>query len=131
MDAPWYKLVFSFTKTKDQKENWIQFVKNTAEKIAFKNIEYIASADHLLEFLPKGAGKGKALQHLRKLYPERKIICVGDYDNDLDMLLACDMPACPENALDKIKNICSIHLCHHSKGCIADLIYKLDSSIKK
>jgi hydroxymethylpyrimidine pyrophosphatase-like HAD family hydrolase len=85
----------------------------------------------LLEFLPKGASKGMALKKLKSLFPDRTIICVGDYQNDMDMLLSCDIPACPANALPEVKAISQIQLCHHSEGCIADLIYKLDSIMKK
>lgn len=131
LDIPWYKLVYCYVKDDMCPENWIPRIKSIVENICFKQLDFIPSADHLLEFLPKGAGKGLALKHLRKLYPDRKMICVGDYDNDIDMLTAADIAACPENALEKVKNICSIHLCHHNSGCIADLIYKLDSSIKK
>lgn len=130
LDVPWYKLVYCYVKSPNT-ENWIEKVKEVVQKLDLKNIDTVPSAGHLLEFLPKGTGKGLSLFDLRDLYPNRKIICVGDYDNDLSMLKAADIAACPENAIDPVKNICSIHLCHHREGCIADLIYKLESSIKK
>ncbi len=52
-------------------------------------------------------------------------IAVGDQENDLPMLGAADMAACPENATAAVKAACKIHLCHHDEGCIADLIERL------
>ena len=87
------------------------------------------SCKHLLEFLIPEGTKGRALSHLRqyleKLDGECKIIAVGDYENDLDMLMAADIAACPENAVDEVKAISKIHLCDHHDGCIADLVNKI------
>jgi len=116
---------------KDVDNNFIPRVTEILRKIELKNISLTTSSATLLELMPKGASKGQGLKKLKALYPERKAICVGDYTNDLDMLQSADIPACPENALEEVKSICKIHLCHHRDGCIADLIYKLDSSTKE
>ena len=87
------------------------------------------SCKHLLEFLIPEATKGQTLSHLRNHIKntdgECKIIAVGDYENDIDMLLAADIAACPENAVDRVKSISKIRLCYHNDGCIADLINKI------
>ena len=138
-DVIFHKLVFSSNGMKgattdglsNVEGNFIPKIQKVLENLELKNIEVTTSAPTLLELLPKGATKGQALKKLKALYPDRLAVCVGDYCNDLDMLQAADIPACPENALDEIKDICKIHLCHHRDGCIADLIYKLDSSAKE
>ena len=87
------------------------------------------SCKHLLEFLIPDATKGRTLSYLRDFIKntdgECKIIAVGDYENDIDMLLAADIAACPENAVDAVRSISKIQLCHHNDGCIADLINKI------
>lgn len=136
---PWHKLVYSANGMENafspefatSDANWIPKVEEFAKSLPFQSIHLTTSSSTLLEFLPKGASKGKALKNLKTLFPNRTIICVGDYQNDMDMLLSCDIPACPENALPEVKAISKIHLCHHREGCIADLIYKLDSIMKK
>ena len=125
MDIPWHKLVFQCDESKISELN--TFVKTLSNG----TFSFTTSSSTLLEVLPKKASKGQKLRELKEIYPDRKLICVGDYSNDLDMLQAADIAACPENALDEIKAISTIHLCHHRDGCIADLIYKLDSSIKE
>ena len=138
-DIVWHKLVYSANGLKgasidglaEVEGNFIPKMIEALKDIELKNIEVTTSASTLLELMPKGASKGQALKKLKSLYPDRQAICVGDYCNDIDMLQAADIPACPENALDEVKSICKIHLCHHRDGCIADLIYKLDSSVKE
>ena len=83
------------------------------------------SSSTLTETLAANASKGKQVENLKRLYPGRKIVCVGDFDNDLDMLEAADIAACPANANDRVKRISQFHLCDHKEGCIADLIEKL------
>lgn len=87
------------------------------------------SCGHLLEFLIPEATKGRTLSylrdHLKSIDGECTIIAVGDYENDIDMLLSADIAACPENAVDEVKRISRIRLCDHNDGCIADLINKI------
>ena len=136
-DVPWHKLVFSSNGEKgasadglsSTENNWIPKAEKIISQIELKTLFFTTSSGTLLELLPKEASKGKALINLRKLFPNKKIICVGDYLNDMDMLQSADIPACPANALDQVKNICKVHLCDHREGCIADLIYKLDSIV--
>ena len=136
LDISWHKLVFSAGETNPKgfvkgEKNWILGIRAMVENMGLKNTFVTTSGVTLLEFLKLGTGKGQAVNKLRKYYPDRTIVCVGDYENDKDMLRVADISACPENALDSIKALCKIHLCHHREGCIADLIYKLDSSIKE
>ena len=87
------------------------------------------SCPTLLELVLPDATKGMALGRMKAWFAERgekvKIIAVGDYENDLDMLLAADVAACPENAIDSVKEAAKIRLCDHSDGCIADLVSKI------
>ncbi len=121
----WHKCVFC------AEPEIIKTLPDLLKDFPFVHNTITTSAPTLFEIIPSQAGKGKKLQELKKLYPGRIAICVGDYDNDIDMLEAADIAASPENALEKVKCISKIHLCHHRDGCIADLIYKLDSSIKE
>lgn len=88
------------------------------------------SSPMLLEVLSCDATKGKQLSSLKRYINNlnAKCIGVGDYDNDFELLSMADITASPENAVDKIKNISDIHLCHHTDGAIADLIDILDKN---
>ncbi len=94
------------------------------------------SGDYLFELLDKNATKGTMLVNLKKLLAQRLgrdmiTVGVGDYNNDYDMLLSADISACPENAIKEIKDICTVHLCHHDKGAISDLVKRLEKEVEK
>ncbi len=79
------------------------------------------------------ATKGLALDALRKFLIESgradeslQIYAIGDYENDLDMLAHCDVPTCPANAIESVKRISKIELCHCDGGTSADLIERID-----
>lgn len=55
----------------------------------------------------------------------RTLVCLGDYFNDWAMLRAADIAACPSNAADGVKEICSIHTCSNNEGAVGDLIERL------
>lgn len=85
------------------------------------------SSPRLLEVCNVNATKGKRLPQLKKYvsHPNPTVYAVGDFNNDIDMLRCADVAACPANAVDEVKSICSLHLCDHDSGVIADLISKL------
>ena len=107
-------------------------VREYAEK-NFSDIWYFSkSSKTLFEILNPNATKGKTIIKLKELYAKMgmdvKIIAVGDYENDYDMLCCADIAACPSNAIDKVKEVCDIHLCDNNTGCIADLIDRILSN---
>lgn len=80
-----------------------------------------------LEFQAPDTTKATMLPALRE-YVENKIgkpvrlYACGDYENDLTMLAAADVAVCPTNALDSVKKVADVCLCHHTEGLIASLI---------
>lgn len=82
----------------------------------------VRSLPYAREFVPKGKAKNVAVEQLKKIYPHCKIFAVGDYENDIGMFRVADYCACPDNALDCVKEICDIQVCHHNDGAIAHLI---------
>lgn len=108
-------------------------VKEEIEKKYSSFVDVLLSAKTLIDIQPKNVSKGSAVELLRQRYKEAgnsKIIYgVGDYGNDLDLLKASDKACCPSNALEAVKEYCSIHLCSNVDGCIADLIEKIENNL--
>ena len=73
-------------------------------KEALKNFEVkvIHTKGHLLDIIPKKAGKGNAARFIQK---SKKLptICSGDSENDIDMLTKCDSSILVGNAEKKVK----------------------------
>ena len=91
-----------------------------------EDFEIYKSCNTLLEMLAKNTTKGTAVSEFYNIYPGIKIYAAGDYENDLEMLMAADKAVCPSNALEMVKAKCDIVLCDHDKGAIADLIEKIE-----
>ena len=89
------------------------------------------SASFMIELIPQGITKAQGLKKLIDRHFDRKmtLICVGDYDNDIEMLNLADMAVCPANANDNVKAICDRCLCSNDEGVIGDLVDMLDREI--
>lgn len=99
-ETPWLKFFVCGTP-----ENLRQ-VEQAAVKFgltAYANGFY--SEANYYEFVAKGVSKGSMLQAIRQLpaYQGKKIIALGDYMNDEEMLKAADIAIVPENAHEALK----------------------------
>ncbi|MBQ8449193.1 MAG: HAD-IIB family hydrolase [Clostridia bacterium] len=96
--------------------------------------ELTYSAPMLVEVQPRGVSKASAIDAMRKrarkLNPDAKFYCIGDYNNDYKMLLAADVAVCPANACESIKAVADIEVCHCECGALADLIEKIENSLE-
>ena len=94
---------------------------------------FTRSSNSILEAMPIGVTKALQLEFLKKEFaktrPDTVLWCVGDYDNDIDMLRFADVAACPANATDAVKEICSVHLCHCKDGAVGELIDVIEKSL--
>jgi hydroxymethylpyrimidine pyrophosphatase-like HAD family hydrolase len=91
---------------------------------------YTSSSPAFLEVQAGGCTKGIGLASLAaqvELRTGRKplTLAAGNHENDLPMLKAADLAACPSDALEDIKPFCRYILCPYAEGCIADLIDRL------
>lgn len=90
-----------------------------------ENYEILLAHPRTVEIQPTRGTKGAMLPKLKSICgkEEALLFAVGDYQNDIPMLEKADFSACPENAIDSVKQIKGIiTLCNHDEGAIADLI---------
>ena len=125
--AKWYKMVF-----RGEYEELIS-VRPAVEAAFGDTFEYSVSSPRFFELQKKGCTKATGLRFVadrlaHELGHPVTTVAVGDQENDLPMLLAADVAACPDNAVEAVKAVCSLHLCHHDEGCIADLIRRLEKA---
>ncbi|MBR2908282.1 MAG: HAD-IIB family hydrolase [Clostridia bacterium] len=89
-------------------------------------VDIILSEAKILEAQQKGVSKGSTVDMIRRGLAERgtpkRIVCIGDYENDLEMLRAADLAACPSNALDSVKAVADVIVGSCNDGAVADLI---------
>lgn len=119
-----YKIVF-----RDTAQRLVE-VRREIEPLIRGIFEITLAGDTILEVQPKNTSKGAAIDMVRRTLQEqgtpRRIFCIGDHENDLDMLRMADVAACPSNALDSVKALCTLHLCDHHEGAVADLIEAIE-----
>lgn len=82
------------------------------------------------EQLPGGAHKGFALGKLTELLniPKGKTFAIGDYYNDIYMLKAADISACPSESPEDIKESVDFVGCACRDGAVADFIEYLKTA---
>ena len=119
--ALWYKIVF-----RGEYED-LAAIRPVVEATFGDIFEYSVSSPRFFELQKKGTTKATGLRFVADLMARRlghpvTAIAVGDQENDLPMLRAADIAACPANAVDAVKAVCGMHLCDHDEGCIGDLI---------
>ena len=89
----------------------------------------MTSGKTILEILPVGISKTTQFPYLKTMFPNAELWCIGDFHNDVEMLLGADVAVCPENAVDEIKRICKLQVCHCKDGALADMIDEIEKHI--
>ena len=123
-EATWYKMVF-----RGEYEDLLS-VRPAVETAFGDTFEYSVSSPRFFELQRRGCTKATGLRFVAEYLQERlghpvTTVAVGDQENDLPMLMAADIAACPANAVEAVKSVCALHLCDHDEGCIAHLVHRL------
>lgn len=103
--------------------NTISWLHNFAKSMEINKIaKYFTSWASYFEVIPKNASKGIMLENLRQMsmYKDKIFIAVGDFDNDIEMLLFADYGIAALNATQNLKQVadiigvsCDDHLLSH------------------
>lgn len=103
-------------------------IREYANSVCGKDVALIQSSEFFLEVLPPQNSKGKALKKLCELMnvPTENSIAVGDFENDMEMLLAAGVGAAVDNAQEKLKQAADIVLPACEENAIAHLIEFLE-----
>ncbi len=121
-DGEWLKMNLTF---KDEKE--AEMCRDLLRERYSRILNVNRSNYTFLELVSRDASKGNAVRYIKdhfenRGYTEIKAVCIGDFENDIDMLKKADLPFCPENAIEEVKALCLHTVCHHDLGAIADMI---------
>lgn len=117
-------------------EKWLKVIlngKNDKLKGILKKIESIIpknkfncmfSTDEYLEILPFGVSKGSALRELIKLIGvnENKVVAIGDYCNDIEMIKVAYLGVATANAHNDLKKAAKCITVSNDNSAVATLI---------
>lgn len=118
----WLKVLFAMNP--DDIPAFIEYIDNQH----FEGVDFIRSERRFYEMLPSGVSKGSALNAYRHLSGMEgfKMIAVGDFDNDIEMLKSADFAVCPANGVDTVKKCADLILSRTcEEGAMEELIDKI------
>ncbi len=83
----------------------------------------VCSCPYYCEILNKDANKMSAINALIALEDKDAMsIAIGDYYNDMEMIIGAQFSAAPKNAADDIKKAADLIVCDCRRGAVAELI---------
>lgn len=90
--------------------------------------EVFRAATRIIDVHAKGVSKGRSARELQQRLGRKILVCAGDAENDLPMLLNTDYAYCPADGIvaDRFENVCKC-----ADGAVADVIYKKIPEILK
>ncbi|QYK53986.1 MAG: HAD family phosphatase [Fimbriimonadaceae bacterium] len=106
----------------DHPDRIIHHTKATAEILAGTNIAVVVSEPDYLEFLPIGINKGIGLARLAEslCISQSEVAAIGDWTNDLEMLVWAEFSACVSNAAPEIKAVAQRMYSSNDEGGFAE-----------
>lgn len=115
----WLKVLFSMSPED------VEHMELLVNQLSYEDVDFVKSSEIFLEMLPKGVSKGSALAQYRRLggMEACTFVSVGDFDNDIEMIVEADVGACPANAEDSVKSRADLVLSRtNEEGAVAELI---------
>ena len=84
-------------------------------------VDVFFAAPKILDVHAKGVSKLRAARQLQEKLGRKILVCVGDAENDLQMLRGADFAFCPADGVvaEKFPNVCPC-----GEGAVADVIYE-------
>ena len=98
------------------------------EQLEHNSYVFVFSGPTYFEVLPKGISKGVTVGVLADMLGvgADRIMGIGDYANDLELLAVSALGAAPEDALEEVKSAADIVVCKCEDGAVADFIEYLE-----
>ena len=120
---PVAKIIFGITN----EEEMSQVMELLAAHPLAEHFAFIRSERTLYEILPKGVGKGTAIEILAQHLNIEKTIAIGDYDNDISMFQAAKIGVAVSNACPAALAAADYVTVSNEEHAIAQLVYDLEN----
>ena len=118
-DGGWLKVLFAMSPED------VDCMELLVKKLDYEDVDFVRSSEIFFEMLPKGVSKGSALAEYRKLGGMEgcTFVSIGDFNNDIEMIVGADLGACPANAEDSVKAKADLILTRtNDEGAVSELI---------
>jgi len=86
-----------------------------------EKVDVFRACPRIVDIHCKGVSKLRSARHLQKTLGKKYLVCVGDAENDLPMLVGADLAYCPADGAvaDRFENVCCC-----GDGAVADVILR-------
>ena len=118
-EGGWLKVLFAMSPED------VDCMELLVKKLDYEGVDFVRSSEIFFEMLPKGVSKGSALAEYRKLGGMEgcTFVSIGDFNNDIEMIVGADLGACPANAEDSVKEKSDLILTRtNDEGAVSELI---------
>ncbi len=118
-DIPWIKFIFNYD------EEYMEDLINYLDKQGVKGVQLVRSDRLLYEVLPLESGKGRGVERLCDLLgvPKKRLIGMGDYYNDRELLDMAGFAVVPSNAPADIQALSDLTTqADNASGAVAEAI---------
>ena len=94
---------------------------------AYKSkLDFVRSWPHCVEILPALGNKGGGVKALKEYLGNiNKVVCIGDYENDISMVKLADIGYAVSNAIDELKDCADKITVSNNESAIAKIISEL------
>ena len=121
LGEPWVKLLFS-----GKNQNLLLLEEHLKGSHLDGIARWVFSADIYLEVLPSSVSKGTMLTELRRIYgKDYKIVAMGDFYNDIEMLREADFGFATQNAPEEVKNASDRVTVSNDESAVAEVIKEI------
>lgn len=119
IEYPWIKLMFQ-----GRGEDLKRVEKIVSMNLNLETYRYFYSGVAYLEVMGKNVSKGSGLHALKEILKDEihHFCAIGDYYNDVEMLIEADISAAPDNAPEDIKAHTSVVVKDHDEHAVKDFI---------
>lgn len=126
---------YEIFKTVEKNEVFFDMVPEMASRFrkemlsidAYKGkLDFVRSWPHCVEILPATGNKGGGVKALKDYLGNiTKIVCIGDYENDISMIKLADIGYAVSNACDELKDCADRITVSNNESAIAKIIGEL------
>ena len=100
---------------------YVDHIEQTIKQLYGDKVDVFRSAPKIVDVHTKGVSKLRAARQLQERLGKKILVCVGDAENDLEMLRGADYAFCPADGVvaNRFPNVCPC-----GEGAVADVIYE-------
>ena len=121
--GPFYKAVFLLPPER------CKLIYEYVQTRAFAGVRFVFSDNYMLEMLPDVSSKGAAMAKLSEMtgIPREKMIAIGDYFNDFEMIEYAGIGVTLSDAPEEIREIAQMIVCPCAQDALANLVELLEN----